>query len=179
MSRATKWILGIVSGLVGLCALAVAGFLMVSRFTMQRAFTIQRSFPRFEGPGGMPPFQRMPDQGLPFRHLGGFGPFGFLGGWLIVAGAIGLFALAAMALILILRRPSQAARFEQGAAIPGGPSSPVQPAAQDQPEAAEGEGAAEASAGGGKCPNCGREVQADWSHCPYCGTGLTGTGQAT
>lgn len=22
------------------------------------------------------------------------------------------------------------------------------------------------------CPNCGKAVQADWKHCPHCGTGL-------
>lgn len=25
---------------------------------------------------------------------------------------------------------------------------------------------------GRTCPNCGRGVQADWQHCPYCGTAL-------
>ncbi len=25
-----------------------------------------------------------------------------------------------------------------------------------------------------RCPQCGRPVQPDWTHCPYCGTSLTG-----
>ncbi len=25
-----------------------------------------------------------------------------------------------------------------------------------------------------RCPQCGRPVQTDWAHCPYCGTALTG-----
>jgi len=25
-----------------------------------------------------------------------------------------------------------------------------------------------------RCPQCGRPVQADWAHCPYCGASLTG-----
>jgi hypothetical protein len=167
MSRAIKWTLGIVSGLVALCALAVAGFLVFNRFSLNRAITARRGVMPFGGPRPLPlaPYQGMPDQGMPFRHFGGFSPWGFLGGWLIVAGAIGLFVLAAAALILVLRRPGQAVMVQpaapvQAAAIPGGAGGPDQ-------------GAAELA--GGNCPSCGREIQAEWSHCPYCGTALAGT----
>ena len=26
-----------------------------------------------------------------------------------------------------------------------------------------------------RCPQCGRPVQPDWRHCPYCGASLTGS----
>ena len=197
MSRAIKWILGIVSGLVALCALAVAGFFIFNRFSLNRVITARRGVMPFEGPRALPlaPYQGMPGQGLPgqgmpFRHFGGFTPFGFFGSWLIVAGAIGLFVLAVAALILVLRRPSQAVvRSGLGTpyppAAPGGPGAPHQAARFDQAgekpggpgisEPATAEVTPEASASGGNCPSCGRGVQADWSHCPYCGTPLAGT----
>jgi hypothetical protein len=178
MSRAVKWILGIVSGLVGLCALAVAGFFIFNRFSLSRVITARRGVMPFEGPRALPlapyqgmPGQVMPGQGMPYRHFGGFTPFGFFGSWLIVAGAIGLFVLAVAALILVLRRPRQAV-------APSGLSRPYPPAAPGGPgisERAAAEVTPEASVSGGNCPSCGRAVQADWSHCPYCGTGLTGS----
>jgi hypothetical protein len=187
MSRAVKWILGIVSGLVALCALAVAGFFILNRFSLSRVIMARRGVMPFEGPRALP---LVPYQGMPYRHFGGFTPFGFFGSWLIVAGAIGLFVLAVAALILVLRRPrqavapsglgtpyppaapggpgvpDQAVRFDQAGGIPGGPGVSERAAAEVTPEA---------SVSGGNCPSCGRAVQADWSHCPYCGTGLTGS----
>jgi hypothetical protein len=173
MSRAVKWIVGIVVVLVGLCALAVAGLFAFSRLNGGALAVGRRAFLPFEGRPNMPV---APFQGMPYRHFGGFTPFGFFGGWLIIAALLGLFALAVIALIVILRRPSRAALQPaarmQSAVID-------QPAATERPEAASQTGAAEgtspSAAEGKSCPSCGRLVQADWSHCPYCGTALTGS----
>lgn len=43
----------------------------------------------------------------------------------------------------------------QQATRSGGPSVPATPTA--------------------RCPQCGRPVQSDWTHCPYCGASLTGS----
>jgi uncharacterized membrane protein len=161
MSRAVKWILGIVLGLVALCALAVVGLFAFSRLNGGALAVGRRAFLPYEGRPYMP---AAPFQGMPYRHFAGFSPFGFFGGWLIIAALLGLFALAVIALIVILRRPNRPA---------------YQPAATVQPAAASQAGAAKETSmpavDGQSCPSCGRLVQADWNHCPYCGTALTGS----
>jgi hypothetical protein len=192
MSKTVKWILGVVLGLVALCAVAVVGFFAFSRLYLGAVTVRQRAVIPFEGPRNlpMPPFQ-----GMPYRHIVGYSPFGFFGGWLIIAAALGLFALAVVALVLVLRRPGrpamqsvvlpgpgspsqptgsmQSKAYDQPAAT-GGPGTQVQPPASVQPPAQEA--APEPGAAGQNCPNCGRSIQADWSHCPYCGTPLAGAG---
>jgi hypothetical protein len=173
MSKAVKWILGIVVGLVAFCALAVAGFFVFSRFNFGAVAIRRRAFLPFEGPRNlpMPPFQ-----GTPSQRFVGYSPFGFFGGWLIIAAALGLFALAVVALVLILKRPNRPAMqsvASSGQIPPSQSTGPMQTTGFDQPAAAEA--APAPSAAGQNCPSCGRAIQADWSHCPYCGTALTGT----
>jgi zinc-ribbon domain len=164
MSRTVKWILGIVIGLVALCALAAVGLFAVSRLNLVRLAVGRRAVLPFAGRPSMP---MAPFQGMPYRHFGAFSPFGFFGGWLIVAALLGLFALAVIALVIILRRPGRPA-LQPAAATPP----PVmQSAAVEQPPSPDS--AAPPAPSGQNCPSCGREIQADWSHCPYCGTALT------
>ncbi len=177
MNRTVKWILGIVLGLVALCAVAVVGFIAFNRLGLGALAVGRRAFPSFEGRPAMP---IAPYQAMPYRHFGGFSPFGFFGGWLFIAALLGLFALAVIALIVVLRRPGRPAL--QSAAA-NQPVAPLQPAVMDQPVTTGQSAAADSpgvpvmppspAAAGQNCPSCGRSVQADWSHCPYCGTPLS------
>jgi uncharacterized membrane protein len=173
MSRTVKWILGIVLGLVALCALAVIGFFAFSRLNIGALVVRRRAVLPFEG---QPTIPMAPFQGMPYRHFGGFSPFGFFGGWLVIAALLGLFALAVIALIVVLRRPSRAAFQPAATNQPAAPLqgvAPMQTAVTGQPPSSD-----EMSPGAPpehSCPSCGRLVQADWSHCPYCGTALTGS----
>ena len=185
MNRTVKWILGVVLGLVALCILAAVSFFAISRLNLGAVAVGRRAFLPFEGQRSLP---MAPFQGMHYRHFGGFSPFGFFGGWLIIAALLGLFALAVVAMVLILRRPSrpmlqsvasssqippnqstapmQSTAFDQSAAInqPADSNQPVAPDMTPSPTAA-----------GQNCPSCGRSIQADWSHCPYCGTALSGS----
>lgn len=165
MNRTVKWIVGIVLGLIALCALAVVGFVAFNRLGFGTMVVRQRAFPNFEG---RPDIPMAPYQGTPYRHFSSFYPLGFFGGWLIFAALLGLFVLAVIALIVILRRPSRAAYQP---AAPNQPAAPLQSAITEQPSSSEVTPPAVSPEH--SCPSCGRAVQADWSHCPYCGTGLS------
>jgi uncharacterized membrane protein len=172
MTRTVKWILGILIGLVSLCAVVVLGLFAISRLGFGAVAVSRRGFTPFDGRGPMP---MAPYQEMPYRHFGAFSPFGFLGGGLILAALLGLFVLGVIALVLLLRRPARAAiqstvPMQSAAVDPAAPSGQISPdqstAAQAMPSAPTGQ----------SCPSCGRSVQADWSHCPYCGTGLSSSG---
>jgi len=171
MTRTVKWILGILIGLVVVCTIVAIGFFAISRLGLGTMAVGRRAFTPFEGRRNIMPMA--PYQGMPYQqHFGGYFPFGFLGGGLILAALLGLFVLGVVALVLLLRRPShaaiqstvpmQSAVVDQAAT--GAQITPDQPAvSQVMPLASTGQ----------SCPSCGRSVQADWSHCPYCGTALT------
>lgn len=75
----------------------------------------------------------------------GFGLFGWLFMLLWLLFPLGLLVLLALGIVWLFRQMS-------GPSGQGG-SPPQTPAGQ-------------------ACPNCGRPVQADWRHCPYCGQEL-------
>ncbi|MEJ2599861.1 MAG: zinc ribbon domain-containing protein [Anaerolineales bacterium] len=179
MTRTVKWILGILIGLVSLCAVVVLGLFAISRLGFGAVAVSRRGFTPFDGRGPMP---MAPYQEMPYRHFGAFSPFGFLGGGLILAALLGLFVLGVIALVLLLRRPARAAIQStvpiQSAAVDpaatGAPMTSDRPAAQDQ--STPSQVIPPSAPTGQSCPSCGRSVQADWSHCPYCGTGLSSSG---
>lgn len=178
MTRTVKWILGILIGLVALCAIVVFGFFAISRLNFGAVAVSRRAFTPFEGRGNLP---MAPYQEMPYRHLSASFPFGFLGGGLILAAFLGLFVLGVIALVLLLRQPARAAIQSTGPmqttvvdqAATGAPMTPGRPAAQDQSAASQV--ISPSAPTGQSCPSCGRSVQADWSHCPYCGTALSGS----
>ncbi len=155
MSRSIKWILAIGIGLVLVAAIAVAGFFVVSRLHFPTVMVGPRAFQFWEGRRAMPmqPFQRMP-----YSRFGGISLLPLLGRGLIFAGFLALIFFGVIALIFALTRSSQ----KPAAAL----STYAQNAAPGQAPAATAQH---------HCPNCDRQVQQDWSHCPYCGTALTGT----
>ena len=146
MSRAAKWIIGTLLGLVVLAAIVLGGFWLFS--------WLGRGFGMF-GPRGMMPFYGGPE--MPFRGMHpyrGFFPFGGLRILGLVAG--GLICLGFLALIVV-----GVIALAGGIGRRSGPTEA--PASITPPPAAAVR----------TCPNCGRPVQEDWSHCPYCGEDLT------
>lgn len=147
MSKSTKWILGIAIGLVCVIALVAFGYLAFSWWNgsgwMGSGWMMET--PRFRawGDRGDIPWQRMPMHpgwGMPYSRFGGLYPLRVVASGLLCLGVLALIVLGAIALVRVLSRPSQATEK---------PVLPVEPAQN--------------------CSNCGRPLQNDWSHCPYCG----------
>ena len=161
MRNLWKWILGIIGGLLVLGLIASAFFL---RFAMPmmaaRGGIVQRGF---QGPGP----QRVPHM---FGGMGGFGRMGmmgFRGGGLFTflphllfqLLILGLVVAGVVFLVRALSKPrvvQVVAASEAGSPAVGMPPAPV-------------EYAAAAQAPVRTCASCGRELQAEWSHCPHCG----------
>jgi hypothetical protein len=153
MSRSIKWILAIVVGLLLVCVVAAAGFFVVSRGNFAAVLTGPRALQFWQGRRTMP---MQPFQGLPASRFGRASLLPFIGRWLIFAGLLALVAFGVIALVFLLTRPGQKPAPAVAANAPGMAPAPISTVAA-----------------GKNCPNCGRPVQDDWSHCPYCGTGLT------
>jgi hypothetical protein len=110
------------------------------------------------GFGGMNFFQMQPGYRTPFGPFGRMpmmgGRLGFAG-WILMAG---LACLPPLALILLVA-------LIVGLVTRSRPVPPPPPAAQPP--------VTQSSVTPTKtCPNCGRPVQEDWTHCPYCGQNL-------
>jgi hypothetical protein len=84
---------------------------------------------------------------MPGYWFGGFSAIRMIAGGLIWLGFLALIVLGVIALLRGLIRPSQPV---------------VTPVLANPP----------APAAAHACPNCVRPVQADWIHCPYCGSAL-------
>ena len=150
MSKSTKWLLGIGIGLVCLIVLVAVGYLAFSWWGGSGGMMGTYGF-RAWGDRGEIPWQRMPmhpNYGMPYSRFGGFFPLRIVAGGLLCLGVLGLIGLGLVALVRGLNRPAQLAEK---------PVLPVEPAQV--------------------CSNCGRSVQDDWSHCPYCGNPLAGTSE--
>jgi len=142
MSKSTKWLLGIGIGLVGLIALAALGYLAFSWWGGSGGMMGTYGF-RAWGDRGEIPWQRMPMHPgweMPYSRFGGFYVLRIVAGGLLCLGVLALIGLGLVALVRGLNHPSQPAEKL------------VTPPAPDL-----------------VCSNCGRPVQDDWSHCPYCG----------
>jgi hypothetical protein len=144
MNTGTKWFLGILIGIFLIVALAAAGFLVFNRWNGAGMMMGERGF-RFWDGGHDLPWQGMPMQpfgGPQFSRGGGFPLVAAMVGGSICFGVLALIAVGVFLLIRSLSKPAQPV---------------VAPVQEDSVKA---------------CPNCGRSVQEDWSHCPYCGAGL-------
>lgn len=149
MKKSTKWIIGI---LVAIIVIAVIGFVAMAwlnfgnggwEYGMRtgRLWDRNQLLPRGTTPWNMPMHS--------FRWSGAwsgfFGLFRLFGGLLLCLGLPALFIFG----IALLIKSSQ--RSTQVSPPPTAPSAP------------------QAAPSGKNCPSCGRFVQEDWSHCPYCG----------
>ncbi len=155
MSKTLRIILAVVLGLLVVCALAVAAFLVVRTAPTLISQVPRALQPAQPAPPTAPQFPQRPFRqfpGNPFfsgprRGVGGLGGFLGIGFFLFrLAIPLGLGALVILALFFLLRRPAQP--------LPAAPMS-AGPAASAL-----------------ACPHCGRTVQADWVACPYCGERL-------
>jgi hypothetical protein len=166
MRNLWKWILGIVGGLLVLGLIASAFFL---RFALPMMAGRGVVAPRaFQGTGP----QRVPRM---FGGMGGFGRFGPMGFgrggmmmflphllWQLV-----LLALVVAGVIFLVRAISKPRVVQVAAVSPGSPAGPVVQPAVIAPTPFET--AAVAAAPLKTCASCGRELQNEWNHCPYCG----------
>jgi len=160
MSKTMKWMIGILVGLLLVCLLAAAGYLVFSQINLPaRGVTIlrdldgSRPFDRDVAPWDHMPMR--PNRWAPAGLLRGFFPFGGLIGGLVCLGFLSLVVLGIVALVISLMRskkPAAVAPSQVGPATPG-----------------EGE---EMAIPARTCSNCQQPVMDDWSHCPSCGTAL-------
>jgi hypothetical protein len=142
MKTSTKWIIGIAIGLLCVVALVAFGYLAFNWWSGSDWMMETRAF-RTWGDGRDQPWQRMPmhpNWEMPYTRFGGFYPLRMVASGLICLGLLALIVLGVVALARGLIRPSPPTKV---------PVAPVTPSKA--------------------CSNCGRLVQDDWSHCPYCG----------
>ena len=168
MSRALKWILGIGIVLIVVACIAGVGFLAFSRFNGIDLMLGTRAF-RLFGLRRMMPFRGMPMNpyfGMPYGRFGGFFPLRFIGGSIFCFGILALIVLGIIALVTASRRQPQSAAAPVQAVSTVQPGKPV-------PQAPETGVAAPEATPARICPSCGRQVNEEWSHCPYCGSPLT------
>ncbi len=152
MKTAIKWILGILIGVVLLAAVAAVGYFVFTRWDGISFMMRPRVLMPFEG-------RRMPIQpfgGIPYQRFGGFFPLRLIGSGLFCLGFLALIVLGVVVLVRVLRQPGQAAIIAAPAVAPIQMPEPVQTPAVTR-----------------NCSNCGKPVQEDWSHCPYCGNTLS------
>ncbi len=105
----------------------------------------------------------------PFLNGRGIMPFAARPGTRLLFGALGLlipclFGILVIAFVVLLVNAVRPKPYYPPPQAPGTPpAQPGQPFQTVQPAPNEPLKT---------CPNCGRVVQADWSHCPYCGAPL-------
>lgn len=170
MRNLWKWVLGILGGLVVLGIIASAFFVRffwrVPMMAAQRGF-VPRNIPN-PGPG----MQRMPHMFGGMDGFGRFGPFGMgfgRGGLLTflphLLWQLLLLALVVAGVIFLVRALSR----PRACGMQAVSASPVSPAAAVAIPPAPVESAVIEQAPPRTCASCGRELQADWTHCPHCG----------
>jgi hypothetical protein len=156
MKTRTKWILGILTGVVILAALAAVGYFVFSHWAGMRG-----NLP-WDDRGWRQQMPMHPYRGLPGMRSGIFSPLRFVGGGLLCLGVLALLVAGVYLLVRGLRRPQNmtTAASATPVAVPAAIVAPA-PAAAPAPAVEHA------------CPNCARQVQADWTHCPYCGAPLS------
>ncbi len=176
MKTRTKWILGIIVGLVVVAVIVGAAFFFFNRWHFGGGWMMSD---RFFGPfDDWPEMHMNPIQRMPGRFHGGFGffPWRAIGGGLVCLSLLALLIGGVVLLVRSLRRSNQPATTTAPSAPVTTPAAPA-PAASAIPfEAAPTVAAvtpAPVTAPESKtCSSCQRPVQPDWSHCPYCGNNL-------
>jgi uncharacterized membrane protein len=152
MKTSTKWILGVIIGLLIIAAIVTVCYVAVNRWHFTGWMMERRALQPWND-GRNAPWRDMPmhpNFRMPGQRIGGLMAFSVIG--VIIRRAIPILILLALVILIFnLRRPVQSAPAQtpSQAAMPG-PAGPTHP-----------------------CPHCGRPAQEEWSHCPYCGTELT------
>jgi hypothetical protein len=184
MSKVLKWIIGIVAVLLVAAVILGAGFLVVSHWGSARWMMGARSFEPYDG-GRVNPWRNTPQfempmhpgwdmplgrrGGFPLLRFGGFFPLGLIFGALFWGALVFFVVLGVISLFRGRNKPqAQSAGSGYAAAVPAVPVTQQTPAAEETTSMPAETTAQEAAT----CPNCGRTVQADWGHCPYCGQQL-------
>jgi hypothetical protein len=158
MSKGLKWFLSIIAGLAIVTVLVLAGFWVFNRWheggwmmgDRVYRFNDGWALPGRNVPGQGTPLNERPMQpvwGRPVSRLGGFHPLQALFLCLIGVG----FIVLVVGAVVYLVRPQHPVAPSVAALPPAPAASPVSIQA---------------------CSHCGRTVQVDWSHCPYCGSPL-------
>jgi uncharacterized membrane protein len=145
MNRTLKWIIGILIALLALAVIAAVAYFGFGRWYGYGMMGASR-FPHWEGRGTMP-MHPGDYWGRPGFGSGGFFWLGMLPRLLFNLGILTFIVLGVVYLVRLL----SGQRHEHTATSPQTPT-------------------LEATA---SCSNCGKPVQADWSHCPYCGNTLS------
>lgn len=180
MKTSTKWILGILLGVVVLGLVCVVGVIGYNLWGGSSGWALETRSGQLWGDENATPWRMMPYNRMPMRPYGDFhmSPYGGMrGAWfgffspLRLVGfpllCLGFLALVVIGIVLLVR----GTRKPQPAAIAA--AAPVAAATSEPTTVAEPAPPAEAAqTAATPCPNCARPVQADWSHCPYCGTAL-------
>ena len=161
MKTSTKWILGIVIGLIFVCAV-VAVVLVGYRIWSGGDWAYGVRFGRLWD--GDLPFERlpvMPHSRNSGQWFGFFSPLSWIGGPLILClGFLALVGLGVVGLVLALRRSTQSKTTRDQTDSIGQDLTPEPTGIQER-----------------SCSNCGRPVQEKWRLCPHCGNSLVGEGE--
>jgi zinc-ribbon domain len=147
MSRALKWILGILLGLVIVAVLAGLAIAVFGGF----GYGMMRQGFRMVGPG-----YRM--MGPYVYGMHNFSPLRSIFGALLGLGFLVLIIVGIVALINALVRSNRPAQT-----ITPAQTTPPAQMASTEPTPAPTQ----------TCSNCGKPVMEDWKNCPYCGNPLT------
>ena len=154
MKKSMKWFLGILISLIVVAVLVTAVFLITHRWDRSERLTEAYNYPSWYNGRGMPDDHHAMSM---VRHNNRLFPIGMFFGSLLGLGFLGLVVLGMITLVRSLIRPSQPLVA---------PGVAPQPTPVPSPEVTPTPGR--------NCSNCGHQVQDEWSHCPYCGTALTG-----
>jgi hypothetical protein len=154
MNKFLKWILWIIGVLVVVAVLFGIGYFAFTHWNAGGWMMAGRGENFGDGDGRLP-WRNMPmHPGLmrPGGRFFGFSILGFILGGLFRLAILVLIIAGIIALIRYLTRSYKV--------VPVAPTTGTTTVA------------AAATEGSKTCPNCGRSVQADWQHCPYCGADL-------
>lgn len=156
MKTFLKWVLWILIGLLVVAAIFAVGYFAFSHWN--GGWMMRGRVEEFREGGRVMPWRNMPmypNMMRPGGRFFGFSPFLFIISGLFRLAIPLLIIVGIVALVLNLRRKPAVAAPTIVQAVPA-----------EQPAPAPVEQ-------GKTCPSCGRAVQADWTHCPYCGSVLT------
>jgi hypothetical protein len=174
MKTSTKWILGIVIALLVLCVIGGVGGVVATRWFGGIGWHMDGwSRQPWSDQDGVQPWRQMPmhpDQGMwmkPYNDgrsmmLGRFAPLRLAATSLL---CLGMLALVVIGIVLLVR----GTRKSNSPPVPTAVVSAAAPEAEPQAVAEDVSPAAAEPAPVKTCPNCGRPVEDEWSHCPYCG----------
>lgn len=154
MNKTTKWILGILAGIILLAVIACAAVFFMTWLGGDGWVMGTRSGRLWENRGIMP-WQSMHGT---WRGLF-LGPIGMLAPALLCLGVIVLIIVGVVALVLNQQKkgaqPSPVAPTSTAAAVPAPPSVEVNPPSAEVQKT---------------CSTCNHSLSQEWKVCPYCGT---------